>query len=213
MTTAAKQHDMQVFAGIFDLSDFPNSLQPIIDVGHSDGWEIFHTIAIGNELVNKNQNTIGEVSSAINTARGKLRAAGYQGPVVTVDVYSVFLEHPDLCDASDYCATNCHVFFDATQTAENAGGYARDVARKISEKSGGKRTVVAESGWPHAGGANGEAVPSERNQRVAVESLRREFADAGEELGLVLFTAFDDLWKVDAQGTFGAEKFWGIQRS
>lgn len=203
---------MQVFAGIFDLSDFPNSLQPIIDVGHDDGWEIFHTIAIGNELVNKNQNTIAELSAALHTARAKLRSAGYQGPVVTVDVYSEFLEHPSLCDASDYCATNCHVFFDATQTAENAGGYARDVARKISEKSGGKRTVVAESGWPHDGGANGEAVPSKENQRVAVESLRREFADAEEELGLVLFTAFDDLWKVDAEGTFGAEKFWGIQR-
>lgn len=52
-------------------------------------------------------------------------------------------------------------------------------------------------------------MPLERNQRVAVESLRREFT--GHE-NLVLLTVFDDLWKVDREGTFRAEKFWGIRR-
>ena len=52
----------------------------------------------------------------------------------------------------------------------------------------------------------------ERNQRVAMESLRREFTGHVEDLGLVLFTMFDDSWKVDREGTFRAEKFWGIQR-
>lgn len=134
----------------------------------------------------------------------------------------MLLEHPELCEASDYCAANCHVFFDATQTPDRAGDYAFDVARRISEgtegKSGGrKRTVIAESGWPHDGVANGRAVPSGENQRVAVESLRRVFREQNDEgedgdAGLVLFTAFDDLWKVDNEGTFGAERFWGINR-
>lgn len=219
---------MRVFAGIFDLSDFPHSLDAIIDVAHSpsadppekmgeggDGWEIFHTISIGNELVQRHQNTIPEVTDALNQARSILRSAGYQGPVVTVDTYTMLLRHPELCEASDYCAANCHVFFDATQTPDKAGDYAMDVAGRISGKAGGKRTVIAESGWPHDGNANGKAVPSGENQRIAVDSLRRVFGgqeNGEEDAGLVLFTAFDDLWKVDNEGTFGAERFWGINR-
>lgn len=236
VTTAAKRHNLRVFAGIFDFSDFPHSLDAIIDVAHShstdpekrderaqqNGWDIFHTIAIGNELVQTHQATIPEVISALHQARSILRSAGYQGPVVTVDTYTMLLAHPELCEASDYCAANCHVFFDATQTPDKAGDYAIDVAKRISKgtegKNGGrKRTVIAESGWPHDGTANGKAVPSEENQRVAVDSLRRVFREQGEDegdgdAGLVLFTAFDDLWKTDNEGTFGAEKFWGINR-
>jgi len=235
VTTAAKRHNLRVFAGIFDLSDFPHSLDAIIDVAHShssnptkrneearNGWDIFHTIAIGNELVQTHQATIPEVISALHQARSILRFAGYQGPVVTVDTYTMLLEHPELCEASDYCAANCHAFFDATQTPDKAGDYAIDVARRISKgtegKSGGrKRTVIAESGWPHDGVPNGKAVPSGENQRVAVDSLRTVFREQGEDdgdgdAGLVLFTAFDDLWKTDNEGTFGAEKFWGINR-
>lgn len=55
-------------------------------------------------------------------------------------------------------------------------------------------------------------VQLERNQRVAMESLRREFTGHVEDLGLVLFTMFDDSWKVDREGTFRAGKFWGIRR-
>lgn len=255
VASAAQRHNMQVFAGLFDLTDFPHSLDTIIDAAHTicptpnpenpqgnDGWKTFHTITIGNELVQKHAATIPQVVDAIHAARSILRDAGYKGPVVTVDTYPVLLAHPELCEASDYCATNCHVFFDATQTAQDAGVYARDVARRISDatisghgqgngdgkydgSSGGKRkkTLIAESGWPHAGYPNGKAVPSMENQRVAIESLKKLFSngphseehddqntDADGEDGLVLFTAFDDLWKEDGQGTFGAEKFWGI---
>lgn len=250
VASAAQRRNIQVFAGLFDITDFPHSLDTIIDAAHiispnpenpEEGWKTFHTITIGNELIQKHAATIPQVVDSIHTARSILRDAGYKGPVVTVDTYSVLLAHPELCEVSDYCATNCHVFFDATQTAQDAGGYARDVARRISDatasshgqgngngkRDGGggkrKRTLIAESGWPHAGYPNGKAVPSMENQRVAIESLKMAFsndpnantgqeegADADEENGLVLFTAFDDLWKEDGEGTFGAEKFWGI---
>lgn len=165
---------MRVFAGVFDLSDFPHSLDPIIRVGQEDnnsGWDVFHTISIGNELVQKTNTpeTIKSVTDALGTARSILREKGYQGPVVTVDTYAVLLENPELCAASDYCAANCHVFFDATQVPEKAGGYAKDVARRITEKAGGKKkTVIAESGWPHAGVPNGKAVPGVEEHRAAL---------------------------------------------
>lgn len=217
---AARQFDMRVFAGVFNLDDFPHSLDPIIAVGHETGWDVFHTISIGNELVQKTNTpeTVHAVTDALGTARGILRGKGYQGPVVTVDTYAVLLEHPELCEASDYCAANCHVFFDATQVPARAGGYAKDVARQISDKTGGKKkTVIAESGWPHAGVPNGKAVPGVDEHRAAVGSLKKAFGGddgpgdvQGGDADLVLFTAFDDLWKQDNEGTFGAEKFWGV---
>lgn len=212
VTNAARERKMQVFAGLYDLTDFPNSLSPFSEaITSPDGkkdWSVFHTIAIGNELVNSNKNSPGEVTKAVKQARTILRGQGYTGPVVTVDTFSILLDHPQLCLASDYCAANCHAFFDATQHPHNAGPYVLEQAHSISQAAGGKHTLITESGWPHAGQANGAAVPSPENQRVAIESLRRSFAHRGDDL--VLFTAFDDLWKDDNRYTFNAERFWGI---
>ncbi|KAI2684631.1 CAZyme family GH17 [Penicillium roqueforti] len=212
VTTAARRHNMQVFAGIYDLTNFPSSLdafsEAITDPNGKKDWSIFHTIAVGNELVNGGTNSATDVAAAVQTARSILRAQGYTGPVVTVDTFSVHLDHPELCHVSDYCAANCHAFFDATQQPAGAGAYALEQARSISAGAGGKRTMITESGWPHAGDANGGAVPSKENQLAAVESLRRSFEKRRGDL--VLFTAFDDLWKDDNMYTFNAEKFWGI---
>lgn len=212
VTNAARRHNMRVFAGVYDLNDFPGSLDAFGDaVAGPDGkkdWSIFHTIAVGNELVNGGTNSASDVVTAVQKARSVLRAQGYTGPVVTVDTFSVLLDHPELCHVSDYCAANCHAFFDATQRPAGAGTYALDQARSISERAGGKRTMITESGWPHAGDANGGAIPSVDNQQAAIASLRKSFDHRREDL--VLFTAFDDLWKDDNMYTFNAEKFWGI---
>lgn len=203
---------MKVFGGVYDLSNFPASLESFNQAAtRPDGqkdWSIFHTIAVGNELVNSGMAAPEDVIHAVGQARSILRGQGYQGPVVTVDTFSVLLKHPELCKVSDYCAANCHAFFDATGQAYNAGPYALEQAHSVSQAAGGKHTMITESGWPHAGRSNGAAVPSPENQRVAVESLRKSFANRSDDL--VLFTAFDDLWKDDNQWTFSAERFWGI---
>lgn len=205
VTTAAKQHGMKVFAGIYDLKNLQQSLQTIIDAAQGD-WSPFDTISIGNELVLRGQNTPSDVVTAVNTARAILRAAGYEGPVVTVDTFNMLIQHPELCEASDYCAANCHAFFDASVTAEEAGPYVREQAERVSAAAGGKKTVITESGWPYAGQPNGAAVPSRVNQDAAIESLKNSFPDGG----IILFSAFDDKWKVDNSYTFDTEKFWGL---
>ncbi|CAI7568280.1 unnamed protein product [Penicillium glandicola] len=212
ISNAARRHNMRVFAGVYDLTNFPESLNAFGDsVTGPDGkkdWSIFHTIAIGNELVNSGRNSASDVVNAVQTARSVLRSQGYTGPVVTVDTFSVLLDHPELCAVSDYCAANCHAFFDSTQRPAGAGAYVLEQARSISARAGGKRTMITESGWPHAGDSNADAVPSVDNQQVAIASLRKSFDHRREDL--VLFTAFDDLWKDDNSFTFNAEKFWGI---
>ncbi|KAI9038185.1 putative cell wall glucanase (Scw4) [Aspergillus affinis] len=205
---AARERHIRVFAGVFDLQNFPANLDEIIRVAGRD-WSIFHTISIGNELVNKGQASVPQVVNAVNTARQKLRSAGYQGPVVTVDTFSVLLKHPELCQASDYCAANCHAFFDANMTPDRAGAYALDQSRRISAAAGGKRTVITESGWPHHGHPNGRAVPTRENQATAIMTLSQSFNRQWDDL--IFHSAFDDFWKQDTPDSFGTEKYWGLE--
>ncbi|KAL2853817.1 glycoside hydrolase superfamily [Aspergillus pseudoustus] len=206
---AARPYNMKVFAGVYDLQSLHTSLKTIIDAAAPD-LSVLHTISIGNELLNRGQNSAGDVVNAVWDARTYLHSLGYTGPVVTIDTFSKMLEYPELCGVSDYCAANCHAFFDANQTPENAGKYVQDIATRLSSVSGGKRTIITESGWPHTGQANGRAVPSPENQKKAIGSLRRAFSRNNGDI--VLFSAFDDLWKQDNQWTFGAEKFWGFEK-
>ncbi|OKL63704.1 hypothetical protein UA08_00644 [Talaromyces atroroseus] len=207
ISKAARGNNMQVFAGVFDIQNMNNDLQKIIDAADGD-WSTFHTVSVGNELVNRGQSSPAEVIGAVNSARNRLRQAGYQGPVVTVDTFNQIIAHPELCDASDYCAANCHAFFDSNQTAENAGPYVLEQARQVSQamKDGNKGVIITETGWPSAGEANGAAVPSRHNQIVALKSLKQSFPDGG----VVFFSAFNEKWKQDNAWTFGTEKNWGL---
>ncbi|OJD25659.1 hypothetical protein ACJ73_02969 [Blastomyces percursus] len=209
IVAAAKKHNKKLFAGIFDINDLDNGLNTLIE-GAKSSWQIITTVSIGNELVNNGQASADAVVKAVNTARSKLRGAGYKGSVVTVDTFVALIDHPELCQASDYCAANCHAFFDPNTDASRAGEFVKEQMKRVSAAAGGgKKTVITESGWPKSGQSNGKAVPSKKNQQLALQSLRNAFAN-DDDAGLFLFSAFDDAWKKDNAGTFGSEKFWGI---
>jgi exo-beta-1,3-glucanase (GH17 family) len=200
---AAKAKGMKVFAGIYDISQVESEAQTLIDAAKND-WDMIDTVSVGNEVVN-NGGSVSDVVNAINTARSMLKSAGYNGKVVTVDTFSAIIDNPELCKASDFAAANCHAFFNADTTAENAGQYVADQAAQVKKACGGMDTMITESGWPSRGDSNGAAVPSEANQKAAISSLRAAFSD-----NIVLFSAFDDLWKTNTAATFNAEQYWGI---
>jgi exo-beta-1,3-glucanase (GH17 family) len=200
---AANAKGMKVFAGIYDISDVESEAQIIIDAAKGN-WDAIDTVSVGNEAVN-NGAAVSDVVSAVNKARSMLKAAGYNGKVVTVDVFSQIIDNPELCQVSDFAAANCHAFFDADVSADGAGKYVAEQAKRVQQACGGKDTVITESGWPNKGDTNGAAVPSEANQKAAISSLRSAFSD-----NIVLFSAFDDLWKTNTAYTYGAEQYWGI---
>ncbi|KAK4231943.1 cell surface manno protein MP65 [Podospora fimiseda] len=215
VTPAAYSIGVKLFLGIFDLNSLIPQIQTLVSAiqGTSPiGWQIVDTISVGNELVNNGQATATQVIEAIRAARGMLRAAGYQGSVVTVDTFFAVENEPGLCVESDYCAVNVHAFFDSQSVAEMAGEF---VLRKVADvkevlEDEGKRVVVTESGWPWQGMANGAAVPGRIEQKIAIESIKQAWRD-NPWGGLYLFTAFDDSWKVAEPGTFYAEQFWGME--
>lgn len=196
---------MKIFAGVFHIDQVVSEVQSIINAA-KDSWDTIDTISIGNEAIHKG-GSAGAVTAAIATAREMLSKAGYKGSIVTADTTASHLAHPELCKASDYCAVNCHAFFNPNQAAKDAGPFVLSQAQMVASQSG-KKVVITESGWPHKGTkGNNVGNPTLEEQTAAIASLKQTFSS-----DLILFTAEDDPWKEDGPDTCGAEKFWGIQK-
>ena len=193
----------QIIAGIFDLGSIPSEVATIASAVNGN-WGLINTVSVGNELV-QNGTPASDVIAAIAQARGALKAAGYNGPVVTVDTMGAMASNIALCEASDYCAINCHPFFDPNTAASGAGAFVLGWVQKISALAGGKMTVVTETGWPHQGQSHGMAVPSVSDQQAALASLTSTFSS-----NMVLFSAYNNLWRPSNAGTYYAEQYWGI---
>jgi len=204
--TAAKTHNLKLFAGVSDLSTLNSEIQTIVAAANGD-WSHFDTIAIGNELVNSGAASASAVVSALSTARGLLKTAGYTGKIVTVDTMAATLIYPTLADNSDYAAVNCHPFFDPNTAPAAAGKFIQTQINLLKAKLSNKNQniVITETGYPYCGSPNGAAVPSLSNQATALSSIKSTFSS-----GIVLLSAFDDLWKTNSAGTFGAEQCWGV---
>ena len=208
MTIAAvSQYNMAIFAGLTVLDNLAANLASMVSqVSSTNSWHMIDTVSICNECINNNAAAVGDVVAALGTARATLGPAGFTGHVVTVDVFVQFFNHPELCQNSDYCAANCHAFFDDQITADGAGDYVAQQAAAIAQAVPGKAVVITESGWPWAGNANGAAVPSVANQQAAIASLKSAFAS--NPGGLIIFDSFDAGWK--QPGPYGVEQYFGI---
>ncbi|CCX33254.1 Similar to Probable family 17 glucosidase SCW4; acc. no. P53334 [Pyronema omphalodes CBS 100304] len=202
---AGKQYGAQVFAGIYNVDKAAAELDTLIKA--VDGqWDSVHTVAIGNEVVNFNKMTADGFAGLINSSRQTLRTAGWNGPVVGVDTFVAIMSNPQICEASDYVAANCHSFFDGNVDAAGSGTFLDNMKAEMAKKCGSKKIVITETGWPTQGGTNGKAVPGVANQAAALKSI---VETQGKDV--ILFTAFNDMWKTNTALTLGAEQFWGIQ--
>lgn len=204
----AKSYGMKVFLGIWDPSAVQSEASIII-AGVNGDWSMVHTISVGNELINNGLASPQEIVSAVAAARSILRAAGYEGPVVTVDTFTAAMAHPELYDQSDYCAINAHAFFDSTVSGPQAGQWLRNTVSRVRDVlPPSMDVVVTETGWPTRGDSNGAAVPGLEQQKAALDSIRQEFASNPGKV--VLFSAFNNLWQPLNAATFNAEPYWGI---
>ena len=199
---ATKGSNVKFFLGIFDLAQVQKEAETISNAVKGD-WSRVNAVSIGNEMVNKGTNP-GTVIGAIGQARNALKGHGYNGPVTSVDTMVAMTNHPEICKASDFCAINCHAFFDGKIPAEKSGEFIKGWVDKIG-KATGKTVVVTETGWPTRGDTNGAAVPSPENHKAAMKSIQGAFSN-----NVIFYSAYNDMWKKNGQGTFNAEQYWGI---
>ena len=204
--SVARQKGKQVMLGITKIDNVNGDVGSMVQQANGD-WSGVYAINIGNEVVNGGGNP-GDVVNAINTARGLLKTAGYQGPVVTVDTQNAILANPSICQASDFPAANIHAFFNVNLGgADQAGSWVLSQAQAVSKACGGKNTLVTESGWPTQGncGSNCPNTPSLEDQAKAISSLRSAFPE-----NLLLFSGGSTAWKAKDPGPYGVEAYWAM---
>ena len=70
----------------------------------------------------------------------------------------------------------------------------------------GKRVIITETGWPSSGDALGDAQPGYEN--ALKYFINAQSWSQQEGIEMFYFSAFDEGWKVGAEGSVGA--FWGL---
>ena len=126
-------------------------------------------------------------------------------PVGYVDAYYEFSHRPRITEACDVILCNCYPFWEGCPRAQ-ALAYMKTMVARTRAAAPGKRVVVSETGWPDQGSAFHAAVPS-------VEGAMQYFVDTmawaqQDGIEVFYFAAFDEAWKVGAEGDVGA--YWGL---
>lgn len=132
--------DKKMFIGVYNLKNWQAELDTLVsEVG--DDWSYIHTVSIGNEAVHNGMDA-GEVVSIVKQAKEKLRASGYNGPVVTTEALYKVLADPRLCEAMDYIGVNCHPFYDPNTSADKAGDFLQNQIETVKKTCGGNKEVL-----------------------------------------------------------------------
>jgi glucan 1,3-beta-glucosidase len=173
-------------------------LQGLIEVaqaGHAD------IVAVGNEVLLREDLSEDTLLGCIERVKRELPGV----PVGYVDAYYLFEKHPRITAACDVVLTNCYPFWEGCPL-EQAVAYMQDMVARTRAAAPGKRIVISETGWPDQGSAFHGAVPSrEGAMRYFVDTHRWAQEDGIETF---YFAAFDEAWKVGAEGDVGA--YWGL---
>lgn len=173
-------------------------IDAVIAIGRAGHADI---VAVGNEVLLREDLSEDELLACIERVRQAL-------PGVTVgyvDAYYLFEKHPRITAACDVILSNCYPFWEGCPR-EQALAYMQSMVSRIQAVAAGKRVIISETGWPDQGSAFHGAVPS-------VEGAMRYFLDTqrwarDDGIEVFYFAAFDEAWKVGAEGDVGA--YWGL---
>lgn len=158
-------------------------------------------VAVGNEVLLREDLTEDELLAYIHRVKAALPGI----PIGYVDAYYLFEKHPRVTAACDIVLANCYPFWEGCPL-ESSITYMQQMYQRTVAAAAGKRVIISETGWPNRGTAFGGSVPSQIG-------AMRYFADtlewsARDNVEVFYFSAFDEAWKVGAEGDVGA--FWGL---
>ncbi|MEO1334546.1 MAG: glycosyl hydrolase family 17 protein, partial [Myxococcota bacterium] len=163
--------------------------------GHAD------LIAVGNEVLLRDELPEEAIIDAIQTVKSAVPGV----PVAYVDAYYLFAQRPALVAACDFLPINCYPFWEHCPLTQSFG-YVQEMVRRVQAVAGEKPVLIAETGWPSQGTPEGPAEPGLDN--AARYALNLIPWAASVDVPLFWFAAFDEAWKVGAEGDCGA--YWGF---
>ena len=156
-------------------------------------------IVVGNETLLRTDMTADDLIKIIQRVKRSSPV-----PVTTGDIWSAWLDHPELASSVDFIAAHILPYWAGTD-ASKAVDSSIEVYDKLRKTFPGKRIVVAEFGWPSAGYNFHDADPGRIDQAV----ILRDFVTRAEAYGIDynIVEAIDQPWKT-MEG--GVGPYWGL---
>jgi exo-beta-1,3-glucanase (GH17 family)/glycosyltransferase involved in cell wall biosynthesis len=156
-------------------------------------------IVVGNETIYRAEKSIPELIRLIQRVKRQSPVA-----VTTGEIWSVWVDHPELASAVDFIAAHILPYWEGVTTSK-AVDQTIQFYDKLRRTHPGKRIVIAEFGWPSAGYNMHRANPG----RIEQATVLRDFVSRAEAFGIDynIIEAFDQPWKTN-EGSVGM--YWGV---
>ena len=157
--------------------------------------------AVGNEVMYREELEEEELIEYILRAKQALNGI----PVGYVDAYYEFTNRPKITEVCDVILANCYPYWEACHI-DYSLLYMKQMYYQAVQAASGKRVIITETGWPSSGDALGAAEPGYEN--ALKYFINAQDWSQREGIEMLYFSAFDEGWKVGAEGSVGA--FWGL---
>ena len=157
--------------------------------------------AVGNEVMYREELEEEELIEYILRAKQSLKGI----PVGYVDAYYEFTNRPKITEVCDVILANCYPYWEACHI-DYSLLYMKQMYYQAVQAASGKRVIITETGWPSSGDALGAAEPGYEN--ALKYFINAQAWSQQEGIEMFYFSAFDEDWKVGAEGSVGA--FWGL---
>jgi exo-beta-1,3-glucanase (GH17 family) len=200
----AGQAGLKLWLGIWLSPDPARNAAEIaraVQLAH-DHPAVIDRVIVGNEVLLRRDLPEAALIAAIDTVRAQVAQ-----PVTYADVWEFWEKHPAVARHVDIVTVHMLPYWEDDPTGiDGAVAHVRDVFGHMQALFPGQRIAIGETGWPSAGRARRNAVPSIVNEAVF---LRRFIALAQEKsFDYNIIEAYDQDWKSISEGTVGAR--WGL---
>ncbi len=204
----AAHYGMQVLLGVWIGPDARANARQIahaIAVARTAPPGSIRAIVVGNEVLLRGDQPASVLLRDLHEVR---TATGL--PVTYADVPAFWLRHPELAPAVNFISVNMLPYWDNKPVSARAAvtRVARQL-RRVQAAFPGKPVFISETGWPSAGRARRDAVPSRVNEALYLRDFIAWAQAHGQRYNLI--EAFDQPWKRALEGTVGG--WWGIYDS
>ncbi|TDQ78609.1 exo-beta-1,3-glucanase (GH17 family) [Dongia mobilis] len=201
----AAERGMQVLLGIWVGSDaalYEKQIARAIELAQAHPAAI-KAIIVGNEVLLRGEQsgeTLAELVLRVKAATGL--------PTTYADVWGFWQKAPQaLVDAVDFLTIHLLPYWeDDPAPAEAAIQHLDFVLETMQAQFPGKALMVGETGWPSAGRAREDAVPSLTEQAKYLRLFMRDVDARGIDYNII--EAFDQPWKRHQEGAVGG--YWGV---
>ncbi len=158
-----------------------------------------NAIVVGNETLMRTDMTVDKLVSIIQQVKRSSPV-----PVTTADIWSTWVDHPELASSVDFIAAHVLPYWDGT-SASHAVDSSIEYYDKLRKMFPGKRIVIAEFGWPSAGYNYRNAEPGQ----IAQAQILRDFVTRAQAYGIDynIVEGIDQPWKT-MEG--GVGPYWGL---